>query len=108
MSEDLDKALTNIPKELLDEIVEYEEKEHVRKAGFIKRKKRFPSNEDVVEAIKYISGGSITRYNIDALYEAVKQYLEEKGFDTSALNESRFWRVVTNLTKKGHLKADLR
>jgi hypothetical protein len=108
MSEDMDKALTDIPKELLDEIVEYERKERVRRAGSRERRGRFPSNEDIVDAIKDVSGGAITRYNIDTLYEATKQYLEERGFDTSVLSESRFWRLVTNLTRKGHLRTDLR
>jgi hypothetical protein len=107
MSGDLDRALTNVPKELLDEIVEYEEREHGRRTVSKNRKRKFPSNEDIVEAIKEVSGGTITRHNIDVLYDAVKQYLEEKGFDTTALNESRFWRLVTNLTRRGHLKANL-
>jgi GTPase SAR1 family protein len=103
---DLEKALANVPKEALEEVLEYEEQVYGRKAGG-KKKGRYPSNEDIVEAIKEVSGGVLTRYNVDVLFEAVKQYLEERGFDTSALNESRFWRLVTNLVKKGHLRAEL-
>ena len=97
--------MLQVPEDALREIEEYEEKEYGHRSG--KRKRKYPSNEDIVEAIKNVSGRSLNRYNIDSLYDAVKQYLEERGFDTSALNESRFWRLVTNLAKKGYLKTNL-
>ncbi len=99
----LDNELLDvIPEDVLEEIKEYEEKflrPRVRGA-----KKKFPSNEDVAEAIKIVSGGTITRANIENLYEAVKKYLEEQGFDTTFLSESRFWRLVTSLARKGAIK----
>ncbi len=95
-----------VPEELLREIEEFErsEREKHRKSG---SKKPFPSNEDVVEAIKEVSGGVITRGNIDELFDAVKKHLEDKGFDTRFLTEGRFWRLVTSMAKKGIIKVRL-
>ncbi len=98
--------MTMVPEELLREIEEFErsEREKHRKSG---SKKPFPSNEDVVEAIKEVSGGVITRGNIDELFDAVKKHLEDKGFDTRFLTEGRFWRLVTSMAKKGIIKVRL-
>ncbi len=107
MSDEFEKLLSSYtPEELVKEVeeIEKEEMKAFRSSG---SKRRFPSNEDVVEAIKELTGGVITRGNIDSLYEAVKKYLEEKGFDTRFLAERRFWRLVTNLAKKGVLKVRL-
>ncbi len=103
---ELEKLLTMVPEELLREIEEFErsEREKHRKSG---SKKPFPSNEDVVEAIKEVSGGVITRGNIDELFDAVKKHLEDKGFDTRFLTEGRFWRLVTSMAKKGIIKVRL-
>lgn len=104
MSEDLSKKMLEVPSDMLKEIEEYEESVQGRKSG---KKGRYPSNEDVVEAIKNVTGGVINRFNIDVLFDNVKQYLEEHGFDTSALNETRFWRLVSNLVKKNILRSEL-
>jgi len=103
---EMERLLSMVPEELLKEIEEFEEreKERYRRSG---SKRPFPSNEDVVEAIKEISGGVITRGNIDELFDAVKKHLEDKGFDTRFLTEGRFWRLVTNMVKKGVLKLRL-
>lgn len=103
---EFEKLLTMVPEELLREIEEFErsEREKHRKSG---SKKPFPSNEDVVEAIKEVSGGVITRGNIDELFDAVKKHLEDKGFDTRFLTEGRFWRLVTSMAKKGIIKVRL-
>ena len=100
---ELDELLSRVPEEIVREIEEYEREERARhRASGSKRP--FPSNEDVVDAIKEVCGGVITRDTAEHLFEAVKRHLEEKGFDTRFLTEGRFWRLVTNLVKKGILK----
>ncbi len=103
---ELEKLLSMVPEDVLKEVEEYEksEREKYRRSG---SKKPFPSNEDVAEAIKEVCGGIITRGNIDTLFEAVKKHLEEQGFETRFLTEGRFWRLVTNLVKKGVIKVRL-
>ncbi len=59
-----EKALMSIPKDVLQEIEEYEEQNIERKRK-LQKKRKFPSNADIIEAIKEISGGSINRHTID-------------------------------------------
>lgn len=94
--------LLNVSNELLKDIEEYERREFSRRSKNSKR--RYPSNRDVVEAIKEITGGLVSRYMMENLYDAIKGYLEEKGFEVSALNEKRVWRLVLELVKKKHIK----
>jgi len=100
---ELEKLMSMVPEDVLKEVEEYErsELERHRRSG---SKRPFPSNEDVAEAIKEVCGGVITRGNIDSLFDAVKEYLEDQGFDTRFLTEGRFWRLVTSLAKKGVIK----
>ncbi|ADM28392.1 conserved hypothetical protein [Ignisphaera aggregans DSM 17230] len=101
-----EKALMNIPRDALQEIEEYEE-QNIERRRRSQKKRKFPSYADIIEAIKEISGGSINRYTIDELYEAVLKYLEEQGFDTSMITENKFWRIVTSLVNRGSLRAEL-
>ncbi|RLG76355.1 MAG: hypothetical protein DRO12_04445 [Thermoprotei archaeon] len=101
----LRELLEKVPEDILDEVLEYEEESRERRGT--KSKKPFPSNEDIVEGIMEVSGGIITRSNIDELYEAVLKRLEEKGFETRFVQETRFWRLVTSLVKKGRIKLRL-
>ncbi|MCS7111754.1 MAG: hypothetical protein N3E36_07020 [Sulfolobales archaeon] len=98
MIEEYESILFNIPNDLLKDVEEYEEKEFNKQGKSLKR--RYPSNQDIAEAIKEITGGFINRHVIENLYDTTKRYLEEKGFDISILNENRFWRLVTNLVRK--------
>ncbi len=102
MSEEYEEILLNVSTDLLREVEEYEKREYSKQHKGIK--KRYPSNEDIVNAIKELTGGSINRYIIDELYDSVRRYLEEKGFDISILNESRFWRLTNNLIRKGCIR----
>ncbi len=101
-----EKALMSIPKDVLQEIEEYEE-QNIEKQRKSQKKKKFPSYADIIEAVREISGGSINRHTIDELYEAVLRYLEEQGFDTSMITENKFWRIVTSLVNRGLIKAKL-
>lgn len=91
-----------IDEEVLREIEEYERK--YLKQPHRKSKRAFPSNEDIVEAIREVTGGILTRWSAEQLFEAVKEYLEEKGFDTLKVTEGRVWRLATNMAKKGMLR----
>ncbi len=98
--------LMEAPEDVLKEVEEYEEQE-LSRYRTSRTKRKFPSNEDVADAIKAVCGGVITRATIDELFDAVKKYLEEKGFDTKFLTEGRFWRLVTSLARKGVVKVRL-
>jgi len=102
MKEEYEKMLFNVSVDMLKEIEEYERNEYIKQNRMLKRK--YPSNKEVVNAIKNLTGGTINRYVIDDFYEVVKKYLKDKGFDVSALNKKRFWRLVTNLIRKGYIK----
>ena len=91
-----------VSEEVLREIEEYEEK--YLKTKHTRSKRSFPSNEDVAEAVRAITGGVITRHSAEELYTSVKKYLESRGFDTSRLTEGRLWRLVTSMVKKGILR----
>ncbi|RLG85782.1 MAG: hypothetical protein DRO39_04760 [Thermoprotei archaeon] len=105
-AEELLRKLEEVPDEVLEEVLRYEE-ELRRRAAASRSRRPFPSNEDVVEAIMEVSGGVLTRSNIDELYDAVIRRLEEKGFETRFVTESRFWRLVTSLVRKRRLKLRL-
>ncbi len=92
-----------ITPDLLRDIEEYERSIAKRNSNE-KRKSRFPSDKDVVEAIKQLTQGVLTRDIAENLYERVKEFLEEQGYDTRYMYRRRFWRLVTNLVKKGILK----
>ncbi|MDK6028387.1 hypothetical protein QPL79_03295 [Ignisphaera sp. 4213-co] len=104
MQEDLSKKLLEVPSDVLKEIEEYEETMHSRRTS---KRRKYPSNEDIVNAIRNVTGGVVNRHNIDLVFDAVKQYLEEQGFDTSALNESRFWRLLSSLVRKNVIRTEL-
>lgn len=90
-----------IPEEVIQEIREYEEKIDRKSKG--RSKTRFPSNEDVVDAIMKITGGVLTKHNVETLYDNVIEYLKNQGFNTSALTESRVERLVNSLIRRGVL-----
>jgi hypothetical protein len=80
--------LLNVSVGMLREIEEYERNEYIKQNRMVKRK--YPSNEEVVNAIKNLTGGTINKHVIDNFYEVVRKYLKDKGFDVSALNEKGF------------------
>lgn len=89
-----------IPEDVVKEINEYEKKHRIAPS---RTKARFPSNEDIVDAILNVTGGKLTRYNIENLYDNVVEYLRQEGFDVSAVTPSRVERLVSSLVKKGVL-----
>lgn len=101
MSDNIGRYDDFLPEDLVKEVKEYEERFSKKSRG--KGRARFPSNEDIVDAIINVTGSILTRYNINDLYINVIDYLKSQGFDTSALTESRVERLVSSLLKKGVL-----
>lgn len=89
-----------LPEELVKEVEEYE-KNFTRSRQ--KRRSKFPSNEDIVNAILEVTGGALARYNVENLYDLVLEHLRSKGFDTSMVTESRVERLVSSLIRRGAL-----
>ena len=104
MSTNLDNYDKYIPDDVLQEVSEYERKT-VKSPQ--RRKGRFPSNEDIVKAIIAVTGGTLTRYNVEDLYDNVIEYLRSMGFDTSAVTEGRIERLVSSMLKRGALSEKL-
>lgn len=100
MSKDLQNYDKYLPEDVVKEINEYEKKYRTSKT---KARGKFPSNEDIVNAILEVTSGKLTRYNIEYLYDNVVEYLRNQGFDTSALTPSRIERLISSLIRKGVL-----
>lgn len=100
MFSDIDNYDKYIPDDVVQEINEYEKK--LRRSN-LKGKTKLPSNEDIVNAIIKVTGGSLTRYNIENLYDNVIEYLKHQGFNTSVVSEYRVERLVESLIRKGSL-----
>lgn len=105
MSNNIGRYDEFVPEEFVREVEEYEKKLSERSGS--RGRMRFPSNEDIVDAIIKVSGGTLTRYNIEDLYISIIEYLKSQGFNTSALTESRVERLVSSLVKKGVLSKKL-
>ncbi|BAF34714.1 hypothetical protein APE_0240a [Aeropyrum pernix K1] len=75
------------------------EKELERARG--KRKRRYPSNSDIAEAIKELAG--YARVDPQSFPERVREKLEEQGFYTGLVTDERIWRVYETLLRKGEI-----
>jgi len=96
--------LDTVPQDVLEDILAYEE-EYLKKEHAGRRAKRkFPSNQDIAEAIVQVTGGVLYQAGLPNLYELVKRRLEEEGFDTSFVGERRVIRILNSLAKKGVVK----
>jgi hypothetical protein len=100
MGKDFENYDKYVPEDVLKEIDEYERRQRVSRS---RARTRMPSNEDIVKAILEVTGGKLTRYNVEDLYDNVVEYLRNQGFDTSMLTPSRVERLVSSLIKRGVL-----
>ncbi|MCC6016572.1 MAG: hypothetical protein LM582_05980 [Desulfurococcaceae archaeon] len=100
MGKDFENYDKYVPEDVLKEIDEYEKRQRVSRS---RARTRMPSNEDIVKAILEVTGGKLTRYNVEDLYDNVVEYLRNQGFDTSMLTPSRVERLVSSLIKRGVL-----
>jgi len=92
----------DIPEELLEEIREIEE-ELALKPGPRRPRKRYPSNNDIADAIVAVA----STYGFagpEYFPYTVKQYLEGQGFYTGLVNDKRIWRIYETLVRKGRIR----
>jgi len=92
-----------LPSDALKDV----EAEESRRGIAQRRRSRFPSNEDIASAVREVSGGVITRYNVDQLYEEVLRILKEKGFDVSHVTPGRVERIVASMLRRRSIHAKL-
>ena len=96
--------LDTVPEDVLEDVLRYEEEFLKREFQGTRGKRRFPSNQDIAEAIVQVTGGVLYEAGLPDLYELVKKRLEEEGFDTSFVGERRVIRILNSLVKKGVIK----
>lgn len=96
--------LDSVPRDVLEDVLRYEEEFLRREFSRGRGKRRFPSNQDIAEAIVQVTGGVLFEAGLPELYELVKKRLEEEGFDTSFVGERRVVRILNSLVKKGVVK----
>ncbi len=96
--------LDSVPRDVLEDVLRYEEEFLRREFSRGRGKRRFPSNQDIAEAIMQVTGGVLFEAGLPELYELVKKRLEEEGFDTSFVGERRVVRILNSLVKKGVVK----
>ncbi len=99
--------LDNIPQDVLEDVLRYEEEYLRKEMSKGKSQRKFPSNEDVVEAILEVTGGIVYSSTLENLYDMVKKRLEEKGYETKFVNEKRILRLLSSLAKKKRVKLEL-
>lgn len=63
------------------------------------RKKPYPRNEDIAEAIREVLGELIL--NPDVLPDRVRAKLEEKGFYAGLVTNKRVWSLYEKLVRSG-------
>lgn len=66
---------------------------------FLKRKKPYPHNDDIAEAIL----DALWKYPLVKpveFYDKIISILKEKGFYTGLVNRRRVWRVYEDMVKK--------
>jgi rRNA maturation endonuclease Nob1 len=92
----------DVPKDVIEEIKEYEEKYLKKEAG--KKKAKFPSNKDIAEAILRVTGGIVYADALEELPEKVREVLREDGFDTRFVGTKRIQRLLLSLESNGRIK----
>ncbi|MEM1526510.1 MAG: hypothetical protein QW775_02255 [Ignisphaera sp.] len=105
MSKDLENYDQYVPEDIVKEIDDYERRFKVSKP---REKGRYPSNEDIVNAILRVTSGKLTRYNVENLYNDVVEFLKREGFNTIAVTPSRIERLVSSLIRKGVMSSELK
>ncbi len=102
MSSEPNKSIDYVPPDVLDDILEAEREiltTHKRK------KKPYPSNSDLVEAI--IEALSTFYGHPDNFPDHVIKVLRSKGFETRHVTLKRIWRTYEMLVRKRVIKDKL-
>ncbi len=66
------------------------------------RKKPYPRNSDIAEAIKEVMSRNPLIHPGDFV-DYVKRLLEEKGFYTGLVTGKRIWRIYERMVKRGEI-----
>ena len=66
------------------------------------RKKPYPRNYDIENAIFYVAGNKFFIHPDDLVREVVK-ILEERGFYTGLVTPKRIWRIYEKMVKQGKI-----
>ncbi len=100
-----DISLDYVPEDGLREVLEEEERilRTLRKRSV---KKPYPSNRDIVEAIRYVLASRFIEHP-DEFPDAVIEVLEERGFETRHVTVKRIWRLYETLVRKGVIRDEL-
>ncbi len=90
-----------VPEDALAEILEEEERLYPEMFGRRpRRKKPYPSNRDVVEAIRDTLARAYGLHP-DEFPELVLELLEERGFEVRHVTVKRIWRLYETLVRRG-------
>ncbi len=91
--------LDYVPEDGLREVLEEEERLYRRlRRGY--RKKPYPSNRDIAEAIREVISRRMVEHP-DDFPDAVIEVLEERGFETRHVTVKRIWRMYEVMVRKG-------
>ncbi len=100
MDKELDKLL-EVPEDALRDIYEFERE--IRRAQRRYKKKPYPSNNDIVEAIR-----EVLRQNYyvhpDDFPSHVIEFLEMQGYDARHVTVKRVWRLYEMLVRRGIIR----
>ena len=100
-----DVSLDYVPEEGLREVLEEEER-ILRSMRARYRKKPYPSNRDIVEAIREALATKHIEHP-DEFPDAVIEVLEERGFETRHVTVKRIWRLYETMVRKGVIRDEL-
>ncbi len=95
--------LSDLPDDVLEDL-EASSRELEKELGRYKRrvKQRYPSNSDIAEAIKRLSGFALV--NPEEFPERVREALEREGFYTGLVTDERVWRIYESMVRRGALR----
>ncbi len=92
--------LDYIPEDVLEEILEEERKQRMKK------KTPYPSSRDIVEAV--IEAAKMARgIHPDEFPDLVLKILEDQGFDTRHVTVKRIWNTYESLVRRGVIRDTL-
>ena len=66
------------------------------------RKKPYPKNSDIEDAILYIAANKVFIHPDDFFFEIIK-FLEKNGFFTGLVTAKRVWKIYEQMVKKGKI-----
>ncbi|BAN89654.1 hypothetical protein [Aeropyrum camini] len=96
-------AEDEVPEDVLEdlELAKSEVERELEKVRGGRRKRRYPSNSDIAEAIKELA--SFAKLDPESFPEKVREKLEEEGFYTGLVTDERIWRIYETLLRRGEI-----